>query len=46
MRLERARTLDKNSGSVNTVSFNADGDILVSGSDDRELYSGIGKLAT
>ena len=37
MRLERARTLEKHSGSVNTVSFNADGDILVSGSDDREI---------
>ena len=37
MRLERARTLEKHSGSVNTVSFNAYGGILVSGSDDREV---------
>ncbi|GKB11579.1 DDB1- and CUL4-associated factor 8-like protein, partial [Tanacetum coccineum] len=37
MRLERARTLEKHSRSVSTLSFNADGDILVSGSDDRDV---------
>ncbi|RVW96572.1 DDB1- and CUL4-associated factor 8 [Vitis vinifera] len=31
------RKLEKHRGCVNTVSFNADGDILVSGSDDRRI---------
>lgn len=31
------RKLEKHRGCVNTVSFNADGDILVSGSDDRKI---------
>lgn len=31
------RRLDKHRGCVNTVSFNAAGDILVSGSDDRRV---------
>ncbi|KAK9109350.1 hypothetical protein Sjap_017410 [Stephania japonica] len=34
-RLEQYRNLQKHRGCVNTVSFNAEGDILVSGSDDR-----------
>nr|CAD1835180.1 unnamed protein product [Ananas comosus var. bracteatus] len=35
MRLGIYRKLDRHSGCVNTVSFNADGNILASGSDDR-----------
>lgn len=31
------RKLEKHRGCVNTLSFNADGDILVSGSDDRRI---------
>lgn len=31
------RKLEKHRGCVNTVSFNADGDILVSGSDDMRV---------
>lgn len=31
------RKLEKHRGCVNTVSFNADGDIIVSGSDDRRV---------
>ncbi|CAN6685235.1 unnamed protein product [Malus baccata var. baccata] len=37
LRLEIFRKLEKHKGCVNTVSFNADGDILVSGSDDRRV---------
>lgn len=37
LRLEIYRKLEKHKGCVNTVSFNADGDILVSGSDDRRV---------
>ena len=37
LRLDIHRKLNKHSGCVNTVSFNADGDILVSGSDDQRL---------
>ncbi|KAL6963663.1 hypothetical protein U1Q18_034670 [Sarracenia purpurea var. burkii] len=37
LRLEIFRLLEKHTGCVNTVSFNADGDILVSGSDDRSV---------
>lgn len=37
LRLETYKKLDKHKGCVNTVSFNADGDILVSGSDDRQI---------
>ncbi|XP_062021539.1 uncharacterized protein LOC133738110 isoform X1 [Rosa rugosa] len=37
LRLDVHRKLDKHRGCVNTVSFNADGDILLSGSDDRRL---------
>ncbi|KAJ9549205.1 hypothetical protein OSB04_021748 [Centaurea solstitialis] len=37
MRLDLFRKLEKHRGCVNTVSFNADGDILVSGSDDRRV---------
>ncbi|XP_022023271.1 DDB1- and CUL4-associated factor 8 [Helianthus annuus] len=37
LRLDLARKLEKHSGCVNTVSFNAHGDILVSGSDDRRV---------
>ncbi|KAJ8767004.1 hypothetical protein K2173_012513 [Erythroxylum novogranatense] len=36
-RLEIYKKLDKHKGCVNTVSFNADGDILVSGSDDKQV---------
>ncbi|KAF9600425.1 hypothetical protein IFM89_009340 [Coptis chinensis] len=35
LRLDVYRKLEKHRGCVNTVSFSADGDILVSGSDDR-----------
>lgn len=34
-RLALHKKLDKHRGCVNTVSFNTEGDILVSGSDDR-----------
>ena len=37
LRLDIFRKLEKHRGCVNTVSFNADGDIVVSGSDDRRL---------
>ncbi|PON45041.1 WD repeat containing protein [Parasponia andersonii] len=37
LRLDMFRKLDKHRGCVNTVSFNAAGDILVSGSDDRRV---------
>ncbi|XP_017701149.2 DDB1- and CUL4-associated factor 8 isoform X2 [Phoenix dactylifera] len=37
LRLQILRRLDKHKGCVNTVSFNADGNILVSGSDDRMI---------
>ncbi|ANM66919.1 Transducin/WD40 repeat-like superfamily protein [Arabidopsis thaliana] len=36
-RLGLDKKLDKHKGCVNTVSFNADGDILLSGSDDRQV---------
>lgn len=35
LRLEIYKKLEKHRGCVNTVSFNADGNILVSGSDDK-----------
>ncbi|OAY52276.1 DDB1- and CUL4-associated factor 8 isoform X2 [Manihot esculenta] len=37
LRLEIYKKLEKHRGCVNTVSFNADGDVLVSGSDDRRV---------
>ncbi|KAA8546137.1 hypothetical protein F0562_020969 [Nyssa sinensis] len=37
LRLGISRKLEKHAGCVNTVSFNADGNILVSGSDDRRV---------
>ncbi|OAY37396.1 DDB1- and CUL4-associated factor 8 [Manihot esculenta] len=37
LRLDLYKKLDKHRGCVNTVSFNTDGDILVSGSDDRRV---------
>ncbi|KAM3695718.1 hypothetical protein ACB098_07G154400 [Castanea mollissima] len=37
LRLDLYRKLEKHKGCVNTVSFNEDGDILVSGSDDRRV---------
>ncbi|KAK4284885.1 hypothetical protein QN277_001658 [Acacia crassicarpa] len=37
LRLELHRKLEKHRGCVNTVGFNGDGDILVSGSDDRRV---------
>ncbi|KAI4350247.1 hypothetical protein L6164_004719 [Bauhinia variegata] len=37
LRLDIHRKLAKHRGCVNTVSFNGDGDILVSGSDDRRV---------
>ncbi|KAL9415532.1 hypothetical protein AB3S75_043760 [Citrus x aurantiifolia] len=37
LRLGIYAKLDKHRGCVNTVSFNADGDILISGSDDRRV---------
>ncbi|XP_050363939.1 uncharacterized protein LOC126782683 isoform X2 [Argentina anserina] len=37
LRLDIHRKLDKHSGCVNTVSFNAGGDVLISGSDDQRL---------
>lgn len=35
LRLDVLRKLEKHRGCVNTVSFNADGDIVISGSDDQ-----------
>lgn len=37
LRLDVVRKLNKHTGCVNTVSFNVGGDILVSGSDDRNI---------
>ncbi|KAB2088101.1 hypothetical protein ES319_A04G151600v1 [Gossypium barbadense] len=37
LRLEIYKKLEKHRGCVNTVSFNADGNILVSGSDDKRV---------
>lgn len=37
LRLDILRKLDVHRGCVNTVSFNASGDILVSGSDDKRI---------
>ncbi|KAJ4715934.1 DDB1- and CUL4-associated factor 8-like [Melia azedarach] len=37
LRLDIYKKLDKHRGCVNTVSFNTNGDILVSGSDDRRV---------
>lgn len=37
LRLQLYKKLEKHRGCVNTVSFNADGDILISGSDDQRL---------
>lgn len=37
LRFDIYKKLDKHRGCVNTVSFNADGGILVSGSDDRRV---------
>jgi WD repeat-containing protein 42A len=37
MRLQIHRKLDRHTGCVNTVGFNADGDILISGSDDQKV---------
>ncbi|CAN4107319.1 unnamed protein product [Withania somnifera] len=37
LRLDVFRKLEKHRGCVNTVSFNDDGDILISGSDDRRI---------
>ncbi|KAK8668427.1 hypothetical protein V6N13_105882 [Hibiscus sabdariffa] len=37
LRLEIFKKLEKHQGCVNTVSFNADGNILVSGSDDKRI---------
>ncbi|XP_054786503.1 uncharacterized protein LOC129292861 isoform X3 [Prosopis cineraria] len=37
LRLDLHRKLEKHKGCVNTVGFNGDGDILVSGSDDRRV---------
>ncbi|CAL0300511.1 unnamed protein product [Lupinus luteus] len=37
LRLDILRKLEKHRGCVNTVSFNEDGDILVTGSDDRKV---------
>lgn len=37
LRLDILRKLEKHRGCVNTVGFNASGDILVSGSDDRKV---------
>ncbi|CAA3006297.1 DDB1- and CUL4-associated factor 8 isoform X2 [Olea europaea subsp. europaea] len=37
LRLDILLKLEKHRGCVNTVSFNADGDVLVSGSDDRRI---------
>lgn len=38
LRLEIYKKLAKHKGCVNTVSFNTQGDILVSGSDDRRVF--------
>ncbi|KAL5984043.1 hypothetical protein ACLOJK_018145 [Asimina triloba] len=38
LRLSLHKKLDRHRGCVNTVSFNASGDILVSGSDDRMIF--------
>ncbi|KAH1122708.1 hypothetical protein J1N35_005868 [Gossypium stocksii] len=50
LRLEILRKLDKHRGCVNTVSFNADSNILVSGSDDKRIIlwdweTGVAKLS-
>ncbi|GJR65313.1 putative ribonuclease H-like domain-containing protein [Tanacetum coccineum] len=37
LRLNLSRKLEKHRGCVNTVSFNGDGDVLVSGSDDKKV---------
>ncbi|KAF3642988.1 DDB1 and CUL4-associated factor 8 [Capsicum chacoense] len=37
LRFDVFRKLEKHRGCVNTVSFNADGDIVISGSDDRRI---------
>ncbi|KAF3321154.1 DDB1- and CUL4-associated factor 8 isoform X2 [Carex littledalei] len=37
MRLRNDKRLDKHGGCVNTLSFNSDGTILASGSDDRQI---------
>ena len=37
LRLDIYKKLEKHRGCVNTVSFNADGNILVSGSDDKRV---------
>ncbi|KAL2896363.1 DDB1- and CUL4-associated factor 8, partial [Bienertia sinuspersici] len=37
LRLDILRKLAKHGGSVNTVSFNSSGDILMSGSDDKKV---------
>ncbi|EOA16375.1 hypothetical protein CARUB_v10004525mg [Capsella rubella] len=37
LRLEIYKKLEKHKGCVNTVSFNAEGDVLISGSDDRRV---------
>lgn len=37
LRLDIYRKLERHKGCVNTVSFNAAGDVLVSGSDDRRV---------
>lgn len=37
LRLDLLHKLDKHRGCVNTVSFNAAGDVLVSGSDDKRI---------
>ncbi|KAB2043019.1 hypothetical protein ES319_D02G259900v1 [Gossypium barbadense] len=37
LRLDIYKKLDKHQGCVNTVSFNADGNVLVSGSDDTQV---------
>lgn len=37
LRLDIYNKLDGHRGCVNTVSFNADGDIVISGSDDRHV---------
>ena len=37
LKLDIARKLEKHRGCVNTISFNASGEILVSGSDDRRV---------
>ncbi|KAM7265049.1 hypothetical protein ACFE04_002732 [Oxalis oulophora] len=50
LRLDLYKNLEDHQGCVNTVSFNADGDLLVSGSDDRRVilwdwHTGIPKLS-